>query len=328
MKKEEGIMIIDATNAYIRAYIVDPSMSRTSGFPIGGIIGILKIIQKLLTDYRPRRVYICWDGKGSSKKRREINKNYKEGRQTIRLNRDVGLSEEEELKNKIWQQIRAIEYLNQFPFSQIMIDGVEADDIISVLCNIHHKDEDKIIISADKDFIQLVNDKTMLIRPVQEDFFDIQETLNKFSIHPRNFALARSIIGDDSDNLKGIQGAGMKTIAKRFPMLAKDQDIFIDDILTHCNDPNSTQKIFSDVLSGKSVIEENYKIMQLSLPSMSEEAHKTIEECCVFYPFSMNKTMIKAMMIQDGFPYWNFDNLFSFCNRIMNSVSEENEIKE
>ena len=103
------VLIIDALNMFLRAYIVDPSLS-TNGEPIGGFKGSIKIVQKLARMIKPDEIVIVWDGPNGSQKRRSIDKNYKEGRKPIRLNRNVkALSEDEELRNRVWQQTRSIE---------------------------------------------------------------------------------------------------------------------------------------------------------------------------------------------------------------------------
>ena len=101
--KNKRVMVIDALNQFLRAYIVNPTLS-PNGDPVGGAIGFLKILQKLCREIKPDKVVICWDGQGGSKKRKLVNKNYKSGRKPLRLNRDIKhLTEEEELQNKIWQ---------------------------------------------------------------------------------------------------------------------------------------------------------------------------------------------------------------------------------
>jgi len=162
------LMIVDALNMYFRGYIVDPSLS-TNGQPLGGVKGFIKILQKLSRDLKPDLIAICWDGPGGSTKRRQIVKEYKEGRKPIRLNRETDLSENEELENKVWQQTRLIEYLNQLPVPQFMFPEVEADDVIAYVTNSHHfKGWQKIIVSSDKDFLQLCDDETVLFRPIQK----------------------------------------------------------------------------------------------------------------------------------------------------------------
>ena len=92
----QRLVVIDALNAYFRAYIVNPSLSR-NGQPIGGYKGFLNILQKLCRELKPDEIVIAWDGAGGSQKRKQINKNYKEGRTPLRLNRSVRtLTEDEE----------------------------------------------------------------------------------------------------------------------------------------------------------------------------------------------------------------------------------------
>ena len=74
--KNKRVMVIDALNQFLRAYIVNPTLS-PNGDPVGGAIGFLKILQKLCREIKPDKVIICWDGQGGSKKRKLINKNYK-----------------------------------------------------------------------------------------------------------------------------------------------------------------------------------------------------------------------------------------------------------
>ncbi len=97
------VMIVDALNAYFRAFIVNPSLS-VHGQPIGGLKGFLGILQKLCRDIKPDTVMIIWDGPGGSRKRREQNKNYKEGRKPIRVNRQTDMTEEQQRFNMVWQQ--------------------------------------------------------------------------------------------------------------------------------------------------------------------------------------------------------------------------------
>ena len=150
---QKRVLIIDALNLYLRAYIMDPSLTM-QGEPCGGIKGSLKILQKLVRESKPNEIVIVWDGPDGSRKRKALNKNYKAGRKPIRLNRAVkNLTEDEEMRNKVWQQIRLMEYLNEMPIIQTIIPEVEADDVISYLTRLsHYKGWQKVIISNDKDF--------------------------------------------------------------------------------------------------------------------------------------------------------------------------------
>ena len=113
-------MIVDAYNQFIRGYIVDPSKN-PNGQPIGGMRTFTNILNKITREIKPDMIAVVWDGKGGSKKRRAINKNYKAGRKPPRTNwSQVGLEESDIKDNKVWQQMRVIEYLNQTPILQFM----------------------------------------------------------------------------------------------------------------------------------------------------------------------------------------------------------------
>ena len=308
----ERIMIVDMLNMYYRAYIVDPSLS-ANGQPIGGIKGSLKILQKLCREIKPTQIYICWDGREGSSKRRKINSGYKEGRKPIRLNRDVRhLSEKEEFENKIWQQLRLAEYFNQLPICQINIEFSEADDIIGALVA-RFKSKQKVIISSDKDYFQLLDDTTVLYRPTQKQILNKNNIISEYKIHPSNFALARAIVGDKSDNLPGVNGVGLKTVAKKMPFLLEKEDCLLKDVFESAkvDDP-----FWNKISNGKDLIEENFKVMNLGTINLSPQNSRVIKEAVENYPTEFYRTDLIKMMIQDGFAELNWDELYSSMNRI------------
>ena len=229
--KNKRVLIVDALNAYLRAYIVDPSLS-SNGQPIGGLKGFMKILQKLVRETNPNQVVIVWDGPDGSRKRKDMDKNYKAGRKPIRLNRAFhNLTENEELQNKVWQQSRVIEYFNSMPIIQFMIDQVEADDVIAYLTTAsYYEGWQKIIVSNDKDFMQLCDEETILWRPVKKELLNVRRIIEQTGVHPTNMALARSIIGDSSDNLPGIRGAGFTSVKNRLSFLSSEKDYTIDEV--------------------------------------------------------------------------------------------------
>jgi len=85
------------------AYIVNPTID-SKGNPIGGCMGFLKSLQKVVRMFQPDEVVICWDGQGGSQRRKAQNKNYKAGRSPVRFNRRMyELSPEEQEKNKAYR---------------------------------------------------------------------------------------------------------------------------------------------------------------------------------------------------------------------------------
>jgi DNA polymerase-1 len=311
------VLIIDALNAYLRAYIVNPSLS-LNGQPIGGIKGFFMILQKLVRESSPDEVMVIWDGPDGSRKRKTMDKNYKSGRKPIKLNRAFhNLTDDEELKNKIWQQTRLIEYLNEMPIVQAMIPQVEADDIIAYVSRLpYYKGWQKLIVSNDRDFMQVCDEETILLRPVKGEYLNIRRIVEQTGVHPTNMALARAIIGDSSDNLPGIRGVGFGTVKKRLGFLSEEKTYNVDDIIEHCESVESNLKFYSNIIEGKELIEHNYKMMQLYSPQMSIQSKIHVKESIENFDATFNKTEIIGMMREDGFGELNWEDLKEKLNRI------------
>jgi DNA polymerase-1 len=305
------LLIIDGQNMFIRNYVMSPQLD-INGNPIGGLTGFLRSLQKEVRRAKPDRVAICWEGPGGSQKRREKNKNYKLGRKAPRLNREYKFaSPEEERENKYSQLVRLTEYLDQLPILQLSLDNVEADDIIAWLCHCNEYAEwQKLIISNDKDFIQLCDDKTVLVRPGKnEEVLNKNKILEQYQIHPRNFAWARAITGDKSDNLDGVKGLGLTTVAKRFSFLSENRDYGLRDILTHAKNNNSKIKAYQNVLDSEDIIALNYEIMQLYTSTISSQGVNKLKYAVKNDGIILNRSEIRKMLLKDGIGTLNIDDL-------------------
>ena len=292
MKK---VVIIDGLNMFLRSYIINPTMD-PKGNLIGGSIGFLKSLQKVCNDFKPDEVIIAWDGQGGSQKRKEMNKDYKAGRKPVRFNRRMfELSDVEQEHNKAYQHVRLMEYLNELPIMQIVIDYVEADDIIAVL-NGHPKYRQwhKYIISSDRDFFQLVGDRTSLYRPIQKKLVTQDDLLDEYGIHPNNFALARAIAGDKSDNLPGIPRAGLKTIKNRFPFMGNEEVQTVETLAEYCRNVDKPVKLHTNILAGLDLIENNYDIMQLYKPVISNVSKQQVEFAIKHFEPEWNKIQFQT----------------------------------
>jgi 5'-3' exonuclease len=283
-----------------------------NGNPIGGLTGFLRSLQKEVRRAKPDKVVVAWEGPGGSQSRREKNKNYKAGRKPPRLNREYGFATpEEERENKYEQVLRLTEYLENLPILQLSLENVEADDIIAWLC--HCKEYaawQKLIISSDKDFIQLCDDQTVLIRPGKnEEVLNKNKVLEQYNIHPRNFAWARAIVGDKSDNLDGVKGLGLTTVAKRFSFLSEDRDYELKDILSHAKDNKDKVKAFQKVLENKEIIASNYEIMQLYTSTISSQGANKLRYAIQNDGVNLNRTKIRTQLLKDGIGTLNIDEL-------------------
>jgi DNA polymerase-1 len=322
----EKILIIDAMNTFIRNYVMDPSIG-SNGLPIGGTRGFLKSLQKLIRETTPEQIVVVWDGGGGSKKRRTLLKQYKEGRKPIKLNRAYeGLSPLEESQNKYNQIKRTINYLNATPIVQFMIEDIEADDVIAYICGLPTLEEKiKIIVSSDKDFIQLCNKTTVLYKPKtkgQKDILNEKRVVEEFSIHPNNFALARAIDGDKSDNIEGVRGVGLKTITKLFPELANEKVFNLDDLFSKCEEMQEESKAYRAIVGEQAKVELNYGLMQLYSPNISYISTKDIRDSFENYDPSFNHTEFIKMLTQDGLTNFDWEPMFQKFRSIISNTKK------
>jgi len=313
----KNVIIIDALNMFLRSYVISPQLDK-NGMPIGGTIGFLKSLQKVARDFTADEVIIAWDGHDGSQRRRSMNKNYKGGRKVVRFNRRlIDIPEEKEEANKGYQQVRLMEYLNEMPVIQLVADFTEADDIIALVIN-HPKYNGwkKTIISSDKDFFQLCRPDVQIYRPIQKKIVTEQTVVDEFKIHPKNFALARAIAGDSSDNLPGIKGAGLKTIAKRFPYLVREDEYEVSDIVRDCVMVGKKLKIHENIQKDEKLIKDNYAIMQLQFPNIRPLNREIIKKSIIDFEPTFNKIKFTQMLFGDDAAHLNFNDLQVVFRRI------------
>ncbi len=314
----QRVVVIDALNMFIRNYIVNPMIS-TNGNPIGGAVGFINSVKKLMRESKPDQVIICWDGAGGSQKRRQTVKEYKKGRKPLRKNYEVeGMSEQSEKENMVWQQRILMEMLNEMPIIQLMLDRVEADDIISMIVSSpKYNGWQKVIVSSDKDFLQLLDDETVLYRPIQKKAWTKNTVIEEYGISPENFVIARAIAGDKSDNLAGIKGAGLPTIAKRLPFLIDNEMHTLSEVYDHCANAEGKLKFHERIVEDWDVVETNYKVMNLTPPSISVQGRRKVNYALDNFEFELNATELKRASVEHGFGSYDWSELMAMLRGIV-----------
>ena len=268
LDKDSKVLIVDGLNSFIRVFSAVPLVN-DDGDHIGGYIGFLRSIAAVIRQFKPTRCVIVFDGKGGSARRKKMHSGYKEGRSmSTRFNRreDVGeQTVEQEIESMRLQMGKLSEYLQCLPISLISIDNIEADDSIAYLTTevFRPKNSEVIIMSDDKDFLQLIDNKTSVWRPVEKKFYTPKEVLDRFGIPSHNFIHYKVFMGDGSDNIKGINGIGIKTLQSKFPLLLEDKTISLDEILTYCSDKKDEHKVYKTVLESEQTMRLNWQLMSL-----------------------------------------------------------------
>ena len=286
----ENVLIIDGLNTFIRVFSVIPT-TNDDGTHIGGIVGFLKSIGYTINMFRPTRCIIVFDGKGGSSRRRKAYPEYKAKRKTnIRLNRAYGFDNiEHERENMIRQIRRTIDYLEYLPITLLSIDNVEADDIIAYASKQVLTDSKVTIMSSDKDFLQLVDDRISVWSPTKKKLYKPEQVMEEYGIPAHNLLMYRIFDGDKSDNINGVRGYGLKTVIKKLPFLQEEKQFSVDDAI----------KESSELEEHRETMERNFDLMQLHNVNISASAKtKTIDKVREPIP-KLQKETFKKMFIED-----------------------------
>lgn len=266
-----SVLIVDGTNLFIRSFTAYPTIN-DNGVHIGGFFGFLDTLVRMVQKFNCKGICICFDGDNSSSRRKRLHPEYKANRKaTTKLNRNIPHTPEQE-KELLQEQMELLTYyLNKMPVKLFQLSGVEADDVISYLVtNYYNEEEDVIILSSDKDFMQLLdNDNLKLVSPIKSKgiypTYTKKEVIIKYGVHPSNMVLARSFEGDTSDNIKGVSGIGIKTLVKYFPELSEDSKYDVDYITNKASQllENKKSKQLQNIVESKEIIDMNTQLMDL-----------------------------------------------------------------
>tara|TARA_R100000697_G_scaffold65505_1_gene78245 strand:- start:2888 stop:3841 length:954 start_codon:yes stop_codon:yes gene_type:complete len=270
-------MVIDAMNMLIRSFSLLKAMSPT-GHHIGGLVGFLRSLGYVTRIFDPTRVIVVWDGKGGSGNRQNINPDYKAHRATNRITH-WGLydTKQEETEALVGQLFRTKDYLECLPVHQIMMEKLEADDIIAYIAQQATKTKKKItIISSDKDFLQMINEHVEVYAPVKKKVYTAQNTKEEIKVIPENYNIVKALLGDNSDGLSGVKGLGIKTIVSEFPDVVNKPKTNLDYIFNVCEKNIEGKKIFSKIIHQWDKVETNFKLMNLHESVLDNKEKNTI----------------------------------------------------
>jgi DNA polymerase-1 len=299
---KEQVLLVDGNNLLMRSYCAVPTLN-DDGEHVGAIIGSLKSLGAAIKILHPTQVILVFDGKGGSKKRRELFPEYKAKRATrIRVNRiytDIVTPDHED--ESIRKQLsRVIQYFDCCPVKIMAMENIEADDTIAYISQQILKDTKITIMSTDKDYLQLADDRVQIWSPTKGKLYGPREVKEEYGFSSCNFIMYRIMDGDKSDCIPGINGAGAKTILKNFPALATETPVSIDDLLNFAtlNISNGT-KFYGKILDGKATLELNYKLMQLKEVDISSSTKLKILDIINSPINHLNKLEFIKLMVAD-----------------------------
>ncbi len=211
------LLLVDASNCLYRAFFAIPGLRAPDGTPTNAVYGFTNMLRKLIRDERPDAVAVAFDPRGPSF-RRELYAEYK-------ANRDA---QPEDLS---LQFPLAREVVEAHGIPILEVEGYEADDVIATLVSQAPDDAEIAILSTDKDLMQLVSDRVVLVDTMKDQRIGPAEVEKRFGVGPEQLLDLRSLVGDPSDNIPGVRGVGEKGAAK---LLQRWGDL--ESLLAHAAD--------------------------------------------------------------------------------------------
>lgn len=195
------LILVDGSSYLYRAFHAMPSLTNSKGFPTGAVYGVINMLRKLLADYHPEHMAVIFDAKG---------KTFRDALYTAyKANRSA-------MPEELIQQIEPIHTIvRAMGLPLIMVDGVEADDVIGTLAQeATNQNIPTLISTGDKDLAQLVNDHVNLVNTMTNTLLNPKTVVEKFGIPPHLIVDYLTLVGDSVDNIPGVPQVGPKTAVK------------------------------------------------------------------------------------------------------------------
>ncbi len=193
------LVVIDAANALYRAFFALPPLRSASGEPTGAVLGFANMLRKLVREERPDAIAVAMDPRGGSF-RRELYAEYKATRD----------AQPEDLTA---QMRLARELIDAWRLPVLEVPGFEADDVIATLAHRLPAGWELVIVSTDKDLMQLVRDGVVLLDTMKDQRIGPDQVRERFGVPPASVLDVRALVGDTSDNIPGVKGIGEKGAA-------------------------------------------------------------------------------------------------------------------
>ncbi len=195
------LLLVDGSSYLYRAFHAMPDLRNADGAPTGAIYGMINMLRRLRSDYSAAYIACVFDAKGKTF-RDDLYAQYKANRASM--------------PDDLVKQIEPIhEAVRALGWPILMVDGIEADDVIGTLAvqAVAHG-MNTVISTGDKDLAQLVNEHVTLINTMSNEKLDIPGVVTKFGVLPERIVDYLTLIGDSVDNVPGVDKVGPKTAVK------------------------------------------------------------------------------------------------------------------
>ena len=211
------LVVIDAANCLYRAFFALPPLRNSSGLPTNAVLGFVNMLNKVIREEAPDYLVVVFDAPGKSFRHR-LYPAYKATRD----------AQPEDLTTQ-FPVVREI--IDAYGIPVLQVEGVEADDVIATLVDEAPGDLEVEIVSTDKDLMQLVSERVVLLDTMKDRRYDPGLVEERFGVPPERVLDARALMGDPSDNIPGVKGIGAKGAAQ---LVARWGDL--ENLLAHAGE--------------------------------------------------------------------------------------------
>lgn len=215
------LFLIDGSSYIFRAFYAIPLLNNSTGLPTNAVFGFTNLLLKFLKQHRPEYVAVALDA-GRETFRKQIFAGYKGKRPEL-----------------------PADLLPQFPYFRRVLEGLnlrllelpgyEADDIIATLCDtLRDEDCNLVVVSSDKDLMQLATDGIRLLDSARDRWLGVAEVESKFGVGPDKVIQVMGLMGDPVDNIPGVKGVGEKTAIALIQQFGTLENLFnrLDEVET------------------------------------------------------------------------------------------------
>lgn len=210
---ENPLVLVDGSSYLYRAFNAFPPLTNSQGEPTGAMYGVLNMLKSLINQVKPSHIAVVFDAKGKTF-RDEMFEQYKAHRPPM----------PDDLRAQIAPLHGIIKALG---IPLLVVEGVEADDVIGTLAKKAERLGKSVLISTgDKDMAQLVSPQIMLINTMNNSLLDPQGVKDKFGIPPELIIDYLALMGDSADNIPGVAGVGEKTALGLLQGIGSMADIY------------------------------------------------------------------------------------------------------
>ncbi|MBN2687647.1 MAG: DNA polymerase I, partial [Deltaproteobacteria bacterium] len=215
---KKKLFLVDGSNYVYRAYYAIRQLSNSKGFPTNAIYGFTNMLVKLCRDFHPDYIAVVFDSKGPTF-RHEAYEDYKANRSAM--------------PDDLIPQMPFIkDIVRGFAMPVIEREGMEADDIIGTIATACvPPGVDTVIVSGDKDLMQLVSGSVVVVDTMKDKTYDVEGVKERFGVAPEQVVDILGLAGDTSDNIPGVPGVGEKTALK----LIKEYGT-LEDVIAHADE--------------------------------------------------------------------------------------------